>query len=393
MSWFKSKEKANKKKRLIMYLVGFILAVSVALPAYLQSNFLRQFISLEMVSLFFVLANSVTVVMIASFPQLINRLGNYFSGKIIIIVYATALLGMAAANGPLSATLTLLLFIVSSNLLWINIDILLEEASSNSETGRIRTIYLTFMNMGWIIAPTISAYLVTIAEYPLPFLISALLAIPLFIIFFKNKKKLKDKKRIQGQPILKNWKKLWQNKNLRGVFIAAIALNIFFSGAVIYIPIYLHQNLGMEWAQLGWVFSVMLIPFVLFEIPAGFLADKYFGEKEILILGLFILVLSLILFSLIRVSSPLVWAGVLFFSRIGAALVESMRDTHFFKKVNAGDISFINLFRITNPLGNIIGTAAGTLFLLFLPINYLFIIFAILIGPAFYFVAVIKDTK
>lgn len=393
MSWFRIKEKAHKKQRLIMYVVGFIFAVSAALPAYIQSNFLKQFISFKMVSLFFVLANSITAVMIALFPRLINHLGNYFSGKIIIIVYATALLGMAAANGAISATLTLLIFIVGSNLLWINIDILLEEASSNNETGRIRTLYLTFMNLSWIVAPTISAYLVTVGEYPFPFLISALLAITLFIIISKNKKNLTDKSRFRNEPILKSWKKLWQNKNLRGVFMAAIALNLFFSGAVIYIPIYLHQNLGMEWIQLGWVFSVMLVPFVLFEIPAGFLADKYFGEKEMLIMGLFILFLSLILFSYINVATPIIWAGALFFSRIGAALVESMRDTYFFKKVNARDIGFINIFRMTNPLGYIVGTASGAIFLLFLPINYLFLVFAILLLPAFYFVALIKDTK
>jgi MFS family permease len=132
---------------------------------------------------------------------------------------------------------------------------------------------------------------------------------------------------------------------------------------------------------------------VLFEIPAGFLADKYFGEKEMLIIGLFIIFLSSILFSLIKVASPLVWAAVLFFSRIGAALVESMRDTYFFKKVSSKDIGFINIFRMTNPIGYATGTAFGALFLLFLPINYLFLVFAILITPAFYFVAGIKDTK
>jgi len=393
MSWLKQRKKDNRKQRLIMYVVGFILAISVALPAYIQSNFLRQFINLEMVSLFFVLANSITAIMIAFFPRLIHRLGNYFSGKILIILYATALLGMAGANGPLSAVITLLLFIVSSNLLWINIDILLEEASSDHETGRIRTFYLTFMNLGWIIAPTISAYLVTLGEYPLAFLASAFLAIPLFIIIVKNHKRLKDKSKYHKESILKSWKKLWRNKNLRGVFMAAIALNLFFSGAVIYIPIYLHQNLGMEWTQLGWIFSVMLIPFVLFEIPAGYLADKYLGEKEMLILGLFILILSLVLFASINVATPVVWAAALFFSRIGAALVEAMRDTYFFKKVSAKDIGFINVFRITGPLGYILGTASGALFLLFLPINQLFFVFAALIVPVFYFVYFIKDTK
>jgi MFS family permease len=180
---------------------------------------------------------------------------------------------------------------------------------------------------------------------------------------------------------------------LRGVFIAAVALNIFFSAAVLYIPLYLHQSLGMTWTQLGWVFSFMLLPFILFEIPVGLTADKYLGEKEMMFIGLLILFSSLLLFFYIKIPSPLLWAIALFFSRIGAAMVEATRDTYFFKHVSSKDTGFINIFRMTIPIGYLIGATIGSLTLFFLPINAIFLILAITLVPAFYSIALINDTK
>ncbi len=376
-----------------MHTLSFILAISCALPAYIQSSFLQQFISLETLSLFFVIANITTAILIGFFPKAIKSLGNYFTAKIVMIMYGASLLGLVASSNPVTAIIFLLLFGITSNLLWINIDILLEEASSNIKTGRIRTLHLTFTNLGWIISPALSAYLVKVGGYSWPFLASAMLVIPLFIILISQRKNLKTTKKYPKEILLKSFKKLWANKNLKGIFIAAIILNVFFSCAVIYIPLYLNTNLGMGWKELGWIFSFMLLPFLLFEIPAGFLADKYFGEKEILLIGLFILFLSLLIFFYINTTVAWVWAIALFFSRIGAALVESMRDTYFFKNVSAKEIGYINIFRMTGPLGYIIGTATASCFLLFLPLNYLFLIFAIMIMPGFYYISLIKDTK
>ncbi len=393
MFFIKMKKKNSNYRRWIMHALSFILAISVALPAYIQSSYLKQYISLEVLSLFFVASNAITVLMIGWFPKIIRHLGNYFTAKIVMVLYGISLLGLVAANNATLAIMFLLFFGITSTLLWINIDILLEEASSDSKTGRIRTLHLTFTNLGWIIAPALSAYFVKIGGYSWPFLISAFLVIPLFFILISQRINLKSKKKYTKENLVKSFKKLWANKNLRGVFIAATLLNLFFSCAVIYIPIYLNTNLGISWKSLGVIFSFMLLPFILFEIPAGFLADKYFGEKEIMLIGLSIIFLSLLLFFTITTTAPWIWAIALFVSRIGAALLESMRDTYFFKNVNAKEIGYINIFRMTGPLGYLIGSATAACFLIFLPINYLFLIFAALLAPGFYYIGIIQDTK
>jgi len=378
---------------IILYFSGLVLAISSALPAYLQSNFLNKFVSLETLSLFFISANALTVLSILLFPKLIKKLSNFFLTKAILIIYAASLLGLSIADSPISALISTIFLTISSNLLWINMDVLVENFSKNSSTGRTRTLYFTFINLGWIFAPTLAGYLVGLGDYQLSYLVAAFLNVPVFFVFLFQSKRLRDNIAYSREKITAVIKKTWQNKNLRGIFFVALLLQLFYSTAVVYIPIYLHQNMGIAWGSLGLMFSIMLVPFVIFEIPAGIIADKYIGEKEILFLGFTILAISLLCFFLIKTDAFLVWVGILFFSRVGASLVEAMRETYFFKIVDAKDVGYINIFRTATPLGYIISPGLAMLILTFLPLNYLFLAIAVIMLLGFGFVASLKDTK
>ncbi|NLZ74701.1 MFS transporter [Candidatus Falkowbacteria bacterium] len=383
----------NKANLRFLYIAGFLLSISTALPAFIQSNFLNQFIKLESVSLVFIFAHALNFIFILNFPKLIKRFTNFFLSKTILIIYALALLNLSLANSPAHALISFIFLIISNNLLFITLDVLIESFSHNETTGRTRATYFTFNNLGWIIAPFLSSRLIDAYGYSLSFLVAAILVIPVFLIFIKQGKHLKDKVAYKEGRLFSAIKNLFKNKNLRSIFFIATLLQIFYSTAVVYIPIYLHQNLGMDWEVLGVIFSIMLIPFVLIEIPAGIIADKHLGEKEFLYTGLAILTLSLFLFYYIKSDLFLVWAGVLFFSRIGAALIEAMRESYFFKIVDVEDVDYINIFRTATPLGYIIGSVLAILILLFLPLQYLFLLISILMLTGFIFTTTLQDTK
>lgn len=384
----------NKKKSLILlYLLGTILAIANALPAYIQSNFLGQILSLSWVSIFFASANLITVFAIIFFPKVIKKIGNIAATEIVLFFFIFALLGMSLANQPIVIFLAFILLSVASNLIWINMDILVESFSDDSSTGLTRTIYFTAINLGWIIAPSLSSYLIEIGDYYWVFIAAAICLVPFLVILIKNSRSLRDRGSYQSHPIIPTLKKLWKNHNLRGIFFIALLLNLFFSSAVVYIPIYLHQNLGFDWSILGIMFSVMLLPFIIFEIPAGWLADKYWGEKEIMGTGLSIIILALFMFFVVREANPWIWGGLLFLSRVGASLVEAMRESYFFKIVSAKDIQYINFFRTTGPLGYLLGTLLAILILDFYPLQYLFLFIALIMTSSFLFLYIIKDSK
>ncbi|HQO10807.1 MAG: major facilitator superfamily transporter [Parcubacteria group bacterium ADurb.Bin115] len=386
--------RVNKRKNLVLlYLLGLILAIANALPAYIQSNFLGQIFSLSWVSIFFASANLITVFAIIFFPKLIKKIGNIASTEIILFLFIFSLLGMSLANHAIVIFIAFILLSVTSNLIWINMDILVESFSDDTSTGLTRTIYFTAINLGWIIAPSLSSYLIEIGDYYWVFIAAAICLVPFMAILIKNRHRLRDRGRYRTHPILPTMKKLWKKPNLRSIFFIALLLNLFFSSAVVYIPVYLHQNLGFDWSVLGIMFSIMLVPFIIFEIPAGWLADKYWGEKEIMGTGLAIIIIALFLFFAVREADPWLWGGLLFFSRVGASLVEAMRESYFFKIVSAKDVQYINFFRTTAPLGYLLGTILAIIIIYFYPLQYLFLFIALIMTSGFLFLHTIKDSK
>lgn len=119
----------------------------------------------------------------------------------------------------------------------------------------------------------------------------------------------------------------------------------------------------------------MLIPYVLIEYPAGWIADRILGDKELMIVGFLIAGTALASVSLLTsTSSIFTILCVLVSSRIGAALIESMNEGHFFRRVTERDINSVNIFRGVWPLADTIGPIIGSLILLFGSYQILFVI-------------------
>lgn len=375
-----SQKKTRQKTLIIFGLFAFLLSLADALPAYIRSSYMESFVGVSAVSWFYIASNFVSIAAILIFPKIIKRLSNYLSAGIIIIIFIFSLLGLSFSSTALCVFLFFIIMQMASYLLWINLDIFLESASDNETTGQTRTIYLTFMNLAWVLAPAISAWLVEIKGYEITFFVSALIMIPFLIIYLLTRQKLKNTTIDVPQTSLKvALKETVKNKNLLAIFVAAGQLTVFFNAAVVFLPIYLNQNLGFSWSELSIVFSIMLIPFLLVEIPAGILADKYIGEKELLTLGFLIIITCLAIFFMSTSRNIWFWATILFISRIGAALIEAMKESYFFKNVDAHDIEKINIFRIAPPLGYLVASFISLIVLLYLPLEYIFIITALFI--------------
>jgi len=162
---------------------------------------------------------------------------------------------------------------------------------------------------------------------------------------------------------------------------------------VIYTPLYLHSHLGISWQSIGLIFTIMLLPFVIFERPAGLIADRRIGEQEMLIVGFAIMALATAAIGAYGGSSLAAWTALLFLSRIGASIVEVMSDTYFFKKVAADRVNVISLFRTTRPLAMATAPAAATIILSTATIETIFFVLAGLLMLGVAASAALKDTK
>jgi len=384
----------NKKTNLkTLYFLSFLLAVSTAFPAYIRSSFIEKFVGLQWLGGFFIAAMFVSLIAILFFSGLIKKLTNYYLSIIVLIVNFISIIFLVLVNSPYLLFLFFILFTVTTILIWINMDVFIESCSLDRTTGKTRGIYFTILNLGWVISPLLAGFLIGNNNYRIVFLVAGLLLIPIVLTLLIKRKQLKDHCEYEHHNISYVFKKFLKNKDLRGIFFISFLLHFFFTVMTIYMPIYLNQYLGFSWFTIGIMFTFMLLPFVLLELPAGVIADKYFGEKEILIIGFLILIASSILFFFTKSTNVVIWALILFLSRCGAALIEIMRETYFFKVVDVRHIDSINFLRISKPISFILAMILFTLLLNFFTIQYLFIFVAIILLSGIYFARRLKDTR
>jgi len=376
-----------------LYLAIFIFAISDALFAYAQSTYLNQYFGLELVGLIFFLAYLFTFIVTNIYPNLIAKYSNFKTASLSIILRIICFIIFIIDASPLSVGLAFIIFIATLILTFINLDIFLEAFTKNATTGITRGVYFTIYNLGWLVSPFLAGEILNYYSFiPLFYICLILNVILLFLIYirFKNFTNHYAKKQFK---IYNTLARILRNKDLRKIFTVSFLLQLFYAVEVVYGPIYLNQNIGLNWEQIGIIFTFMLIPFVVFEYPAGYLADKYWGEKEILFVGMILMAISTIIMGYTMSLNLLLWGIILFLGRTGASLVEIMRETYFFKKVDVENIDVINSFRSTIPLAYLIAPILAVVLTYYSLFNYLFIILGFILILGLWPILTLKDTK
>jgi len=80
------------------------------------------------------------------------------------------------------------------------------------------------------------------------------------------------------------------------------------------------------------------------------------------------------LLSFITTPNVVVWALLLFVTRIGASFVEITTESYFFKKIEPKDSRIVALYRAVDPIAFMVAPVVSTLTLLVIDIRYTFIV-------------------
>lgn len=372
-----------------IFLANLLFSFHFNVLVYVNSSFLEKFFSTSVISLIYVLGSVWSIVLFFISIKMQGRRGNRQFFLFFMIGEFLAVLGLALLSSPLIIILLFTIFEGTSLMVFYSMDIFLEDATPTTKTGWVRGMYLTTTNLAIAISPTIIALAAPKGQYTRLYAVSLLFLMPIFGILFFSLKEFKDGAQRFPGIALKAW---WQSKNVRKVTIVRIALDLFYSLMIIYMPLYLRHVIGFSWTQISVVFTIMLLPFILFQIPVGRMADNWCGEKELMTLGLFIMGISLILMPFLHGAIVPMWAGILFLSRVGASIVEITTESYFFKHVDKRDAGLISVFRLAWPTAFIIGPILGGLILYILPFEALFLFMAIIILWTMHTSAQLQDT-
>ena len=375
----------------ILYLVGFLFALNQALPAYINSTFLSGFATEKTVGMIYVVASAITVVLFFLLPRLLRQFGNYRLAFGLFILDAIAMLGLAVSRSFWSTVGFFVCVFVATFMLAFTLDIFLESNSHDSRTGSIRGIYMTVINSAWVFSPLLVGFILSDGDYWKIYLIGAILILPALFLLRSGFRKFNDPtyKNIAVWSTLKN---IWRQSDLFRIFSVSFLLGFFYTWMIIYTPIYLYEHLGFSWQTIGLIFTIMLLPFILTETPLGKLADKKWGEKEVLSLGLVIMALSTAALTFVSSTSVALWAALLFTTRIGASSVEIMCETYFFKKVQSSQADIISLYRATRPAAYVVGPLVASILFIFVDFKMIFLALGIIMLSGLWFSLRLKDT-
>ena len=310
--------------RKIIYLAGFLISVPLALTSYINSSFLETYINRFDVGVIYIIASILTVLGMLEMPRILTFLGNRMTALLFCLLGLLSFLALAFSSNNWIIIAGFILYFFSTIAVFASLDIFIEDYSKKSAVGGIRGLFLMVMNTAWVVSQIVSGSIITRSSFRGIYIVAAVFMFLVSFIFILFLRDFKDPKYTKV-PVRKTIIAFLKNKNITRVYFLNLILKFFFAWMIIYTPIYLHEYLAFGWDKIGIIFTIMLLPFVLFDFILGELSDKI-GEKKILLLGFFISAVFTLIIPLITTPALWLWAGILFMTRVGAAAIEVMSE-------------------------------------------------------------------
>lgn len=389
------KRKSTMRGLMPIFAARLVFAIHYFLILYTNSSFLGQFLPAESIGAIFTTGAAISVFAFLFISRILHKVGNFKLTVSLLAINFLVVLAMAfTTTAAIGIPLFVLLLIVQP-LIYFNLDVFVESVTDNdvAATGSSRATLLTLGSIVAAVAPFVSAVFIDdTSSFTTTYILSALSLIPVAIIMFINFRHFSDPP-YDEIDVLAAIRSFWLKRNIRLVFLAHFTLQLFFVFTVIYIPLYLTGTIGLSWTEFGITMFFAQLAYIITEYPAGYLADTYWGEKEMMAVGFGIIAVTLASFAFITSTSVVIWSFVMFITRLGAGLGEVTTEGYFFKKARSSDAQIISFFRLTGPLSMVVGTALVSLVLLYVPFNLVFIFGGFLMIPAMFFALNLKDTK
>ncbi len=373
----------------------FCFGFATAFLLYIAASYFQSTQLLRDEGLFFFIISLSVLCVLLVLHRIIAR---YTRVRVFLALHTIALLacGMVIVRtSPMVEVLAVVMFMIVTTLLLVVYDMIVESYTNDRDDGRVHGALLTLWNAGFIIGPFVAG--VVMARGGIEEIFAILLGVYAIALMIMAPvlPTLHRLNHVTRNGVISLMRRAFSFRWFQHVYGVAVILHTFYVVMVVYVPVHLLSQ-GFSVSQLGVVFTIALIPFLVIEYPAGLLADTRFGEREMMLLGMVFLFGSVVAMGMTAVGLPLwAWASLLFISRIGAAFVESMSEVFFYKHVDADDVGLIDVYRTAAPVAYVSVTAVvGVLFVIggmthiAIPLSLLVVVFVI----GIYLAATMHDT-
>ena len=384
-----------KNKLLVAtYGMTFLFALNLGIPLYASSSYLHSYFNAGIVSLIYLTGSALALIVSLSISKSIKKIHTYRFTFTVTIAEIIILILFGHTQNPHLIPVFFIIHFVLQVLLYLCLNIFIESFGAHAKIGTIRGLFLAIFNLGILISPMIGGLILRISSFTTLYTVAACMLIPYLFFLHKYLSHIQEPAHHETH-ITHALSKALKNKSIRAALIGELVVQSFYAVMVIYSPLYL-ATIGIPLTSyLAVILPIALIPLVLLPYELGYLADKKFGEKEMLIIGLLILTATTFMFVITTSTNILVWAAILLVSRIGASFVETMSFSYYFKKVDPEDPSLTALFINTTGVATLVVGSVGVAIAPFLDTRpqLMFIVLGCAILWSISFVLPMKDTR
>jgi MFS family permease len=372
----------------------FLYALHYAIPLYATSSYLHKYFNSSMVSAVYAAASILALFVSLSVSKTIKRFHTYGFAFSVTLAEIIVVFLFGQISNPYILPVLFIAHFVLQTLLFISLNVFIESFSMHAKIGSIRGLFLAVLNLGILVSPLIGGVILSTFSFSVLYTIAAATLIPYLYFLHKYLHHIKEPA-YHTVNVFIAAAKAFRDKNLRAAIIAELVVQSFYAVMIIYSPLYL-TTIGVPLTSyLTIILPLALLPLVLLPYELGLLADRKFGEKEMLIIGLFILTITTFVCVTLTTNDIRVWTLVLLVSRIGASFVETMAFTYYFKKVDIHDPSLTSLFINMHGVGTLVVGTVGIIVAPFLGDRpqLMFVILGCCILWSISYVLPMKDTR
>lgn len=288
--------------------------------------------------------NIFTVGLLLAVPYVLSLIGDiptctfsdhYGRRRLFLLgLFALAILGYAIMIVENAWTLLILLALFGlGNLLVIGpVRAYVMDIAPKEKTSEFFGIMEISYQIGFAAGPVIGAVLILQGEVNTGiFCLLAGLASALIILktneSVKTPKTLGEsiKNTIREDRVVLNGLAEFKALKAQGAMVLAATFTVVFADGVVWAIEPLYTKLGYDTTTVGLIMAMFVTPYILFEVPAGIIADRL-GKTKMLILGLLTAGSSLILFGITK--DPQTMMIYAFISTTGLAIARPAIDGH-----------------------------------------------------------------
>ncbi|MFW5853633.1 MAG: MFS transporter [Patescibacteria group bacterium] len=389
----------HRRLRRYTYASIFLLSVHLSFISYISSSFIAEAVGERYVGLVFSIGSALAIMTLLIIPTLMKTIGNVQITLTLAFSLLINILMLAYVTTPVIIISFFLLYYVTGLAVQYSIDLYLEKISDDSETGGIRGLFLSVLNLAIMLSLLTTGFILGDgSEYWKVFLFSGLVLLPFLYLagnYLPEIPEQEIKEPIRWWSTIKKiaYPGSNDNPNLKHILAIDFLISFFYSLMVVYMPIYLNKYIGLNWSEIGMISAFMLLPFVLFAVPFGRIADNWLGEKEIMSAGLIIAGIATMIISFIDNSLLWFWGLLLFTTRLGISAIETMKESYLFKQIDGKDSNILSISRNIRSLAYLIGPLVATIFLHFNDYRYLFFFLGLVMIWGLRYCWALVDTK